>query len=307
MDAPRFYVVDASIYIFRSWYTMPDTLVDGEGEPANAVHGFADFLQQLLQRVRPSHLAIAFDESLEDCQRRQIYPAYKANREPAPEALRRQFGLCRKLVRAAGLPEFASPLVEADDIIATLAAGMRAHGHACTVITGDKDLAQVVTPGDEWWDFARDRRLDVRGVEKHFGVRPDQIADLLAIGGDRVDNIPGVPGIGTATAARLLRKWNDLDTLYDNLDGVKRMQIRGAARICALLAEHEDDVRLARRLTGTLVAEGLPEEPDAMAIREPDLSALADCLERLAFSPGRRGRLTGVLEQLGEEISSTPG
>ena len=290
MAAERLYLVDASIYVFRGWHVLPDTIRDAAGEPANAVHGFADFLLGLLERARPRRAAVAFDESLASSIRNDIYPAYKANRAPAPDELRRQFGHCRELVEAAGLAAFSSPRYEADDLLGTLAASMRAHGLRHTVVTGDKDLAQLVRTGDEWWDFARDVRLDLAGVTARFGVSPHRIPDLLALAGDRIDNIPGVPGVGMATAARLLRRWPDLDALFDNLDGVRSMRFRGAPRVAGLLAEHEATVRLARRLTATLEVEGLPTTPAALERSAPDEAALEDLFERLGFGAVRRRR-----------------
>ncbi len=216
--------------------------------------------------------------------------SHKANPDPAPDELRRQFVLCRELAAAAGFAGFSSPHFEADDVIATIAARMRAHGFRHTVVTGDKDLAQLIHDGDEWWDFQRERRLDHHGVEKHFGVRPDQIADMLALAGDKIDNIPGVPGIGQATAVRLLRRWGDIDGIYAALDQVPTMQIRGAKRIAGLLAEHEPAVRLARQLTGTLDTDSVPGHADAYTLAQPDLALLDDCFDRLGFGPDRRRR-----------------
>jgi len=295
-ERPRLYLIDASIYIFRAWHILPHSIVDPAGEPANAVHGFGDFLLQFIERTRPSHVAVAFDQSLETSARNEIFPEYKANREPAPEALRRQFDRCRRLVRAAGLAEFASAHCEADDIIATLAGQAHQAGFTVTVVTGDKDLAQVVRADDEWWDFARDRRLDGRGIEKHFGVRPGQIADMLALAGDPVDNIPGVPGIGKATAAKLLRRWDNIDTLYDNVDAVETMRFRGARRIAALLREHEGVVRLARQLTATFPAHGLPPTPHELRWNGGDESLLEQAFGELGFGDFRRRRWTQVLQ-----------
>ncbi len=290
MTESRIYLVDASIYVFRSWHVLPDTIVDADGEPANAVHGFADFLLQFLDRARPTHVAVAFDESLAASVRNAIYPPYKANRDPAPDALRRQFRRCRALAEAAGLAQFSSPRHEADDVIATIAAGLRGQGYRHTVVTGDKDLAQLVAAGDEWWDFQRERRLDAAGVEKHFGVRPDQIADMLAIAGDRIDNIPGVPGIGAPTAVRLLRRWGDIDGIYAALERVPTMQIRGARRIAELLRAHEDTVRLARQLTGALCVDGIAGDPAAYRRAAADAHVLDTCLEGIGFAAVRRQR-----------------
>lgn len=292
----RLYLIDASIYIFRSWYTLPDSIVDAVGQPANAIYGFGDFLLQFIERTRPSHVAVAFDQSLETSARNELFPDYKANREPAPEALKCQFDRCRALARAAGMAEFASAHCEADDIIATLTGRARAAGFAVTVVTGDKDLAQVVREHDEWWDFARDRRLDGRGIEKHFGVRPDQIADMLALAGDPVDNIPGVPGIGKATAARLLRRWDNINALYDNVGAVETMKFRGAKRIAGLLQEHEPVVRLSRQLTATFPADGLPDSPDALLWDGGDDSLLDRTFDELGFGRFRRRRWAEVLQ-----------
>lgn len=290
MSRRRVYLVDSSIYVFRAWHVLPDTIVDAEGEPANAVHGFVDFLLRFLERSGATHVALAFDESLESSLRNDVYPEYKANREPAPDELRRQFERCRAIARAAGLAEFASTRFEADDVLATLAESMRAHGYRHTVVTGDKDLTQLLRAGDEWWDFARDVRLDAAGVRERFGVAPEQIADLLALAGDPVDNIPGVPGVGRATAARLLAKWGDLDDLFAHLDGVAAMRFRGAARVAALLREHEAAVRRWRRITGVLVADGLPDAPDALARGLPDTGALDALFDALGTGDARRER-----------------
>lgn len=289
MTDTRAYLIDASIYVFRAWYTRPPE-IDPDGAPVHAVRGFATFLLDLLERTRPSALALVFDASLAHCRRRAIYPDYKAHRVSAPPALRRQFDECRALARAAGLREFASDQAEGDDVLATLAASMRHYGWRHTVVTGDKDLAQVVRTGDEWWDFERDRRLDMHGIRRYFGVAPHQIADLLALAGDRGDNIPGVPGVGRPTAARLLCRWGDLDTVFANLDGVRAMRFRGAAQVATRLAEHEETVRMARRLTGTLHAPDLPQAPEALEPTAPDRLALEAALARVGLGADEHGR-----------------
>ncbi|HEY3488319.1 MAG TPA: hypothetical protein VGL10_09645, partial [Gammaproteobacteria bacterium] len=167
---PRAYLIDSSIYVFRAWFTMPDDMVDREGNPVNAFYGFADFLLRLIERERPTHIACAFDASLARSYRNEIYPAYKANRDPAPPELERQFDYCRALVRAAGIAEFASDRYEADDIIGTLCTLMRKHGFANYIISGDKDLTQLVTEQDYWWEYAKDKRMQRRDVYQHFGV-----------------------------------------------------------------------------------------------------------------------------------------
>src|SRR6056297_1443455 len=222
------YLVDASVYVFRAWFSMPDSFADRAGRPTNAVYGFARFLCELLEQTRTSHIAVAFDESLTTSFRNEIYPAYKANREPAPDALKQQFAWCKDLSRHAGLPVYADGRFEADDLIAGLAGHCRSCGRNFCVVSGDKDLAQLIGERDSWWDFARRRRLDQAGVLAHFGVRADQIAEFLALTGDAVDNIPGVPGIGPKTACALLAHFGTLDQLFDRLDEIPFLKLRGA-------------------------------------------------------------------------------
>ena len=259
------YLVDSSIYVFRSWFVMPDTITDAEGNPANAVYGFTDFVYQFLAEQQPSHIGFAFDESLKTSYRNEIYPDYKANRESAPEELKRQFQYCRAFLRALGFAEFGSDRFEADDIIGTLAWRHRALGHDIHILTGDKDLAQLIREGDTWWDYARSNRLDSRGIEKRFGVRPERIADQLAIAGDKTDNIPGIPGIGPKSAAALLNHFIDLDTIFSRVDEVPHLRVRGAKSLHKKLIEHRQAAELARRLTTI-------ETQVQSALENPDLT-----------------------------------
>lgn len=250
MSNPRCYLVDSSIYVFRAWFTWPEDIVDSEGQPANAVHGFADFLFRFLSQVKPKHIAFAFDESLATSYRHDIYPDYKANRPPAPESLKRQFKQCRRLLDALNLANLASNRCEADDLIGTLGRIEKANGSAITYVTGDKDLTQLLTDEqDLWWEFGRNKKMDWRGVYKQLGTYPNQIADQLAIAGDKVDNIPGVPGIGMATAAKLLRRYETLDKLLDNIADIENSKIRGAFRFMNLINQYQDQIRLAKQLT----------------------------------------------------------
>jgi len=285
------YLVDASVYVFRAWFSMPDRFEDAAGRPTNAVYGFARFLCELIEQTRTARIAVAFDESLTTSFRNDIYPDYKANRDPAPEDLKRQFAWCKDLARSLGLPVYAHERFEADDLIATLAVTSRNRGHSICVVSGDKDLAQLVEVGDHWWDFARNRRFDAAGVKAHFGVHPEQIADYLALTGDAVDNIPGVPGIGPKTAAALLHHFGSLDSIYDRLEEIAWLKIRGARTLAAKLREHEAAARLARQLTGLETSiEELGPEPDIQ--RGPGQGDLLDALlDGLGFGRPLRERL----------------
>jgi len=282
MSLSPVYLVDASIYIFRAWFSMSDDFVNGVGEPTNAVYGFSGFLCSLLEQTAAEHVAIAFDESLSTSYRNEIYPEYKANREPAPIELKRQFEWARSVAEAMGLSCFADPRYEADDLIGTLAAYWKDRGHPICVVTSDKDLAQLIGEQDHWWDYARNRKLNARQLTDKFGVMPEQMADYLALAGDSVDNIPGVPGVGPKSATALLNHFGDLDSLYERLEEVQHLKVRGAKSLQKKLSDNRDAAELARKLTviQTAVESALAApELRRKAVDEARLNRLFDELE----------------------------
>lgn len=288
------YLIDASVYVFRAYYSLPPDMLDREGAPAHATFGFARFLGDLLERAQPAQIAVAFDESLSSSFRNRIDPAYKANREPAPEDLKRQFGRCREFCRLLGVANFASEEYEADDIIGTLHARARAEGLPVTVVTRDKDLAQLIREGDIYWNYTDNLRLRHHEIAGHFGVEPERYADYLALTGDAVDNIRGVPGVGPKTAAAIFKEFVSLEELYDNLDQLAGLPIRGAGKLAEKLVRHRDDAFLARRLTEIVrdmplaFASGAPVDCAALHPGAPDLSALGEFFDRHDFGPTLR-------------------
>jgi DNA polymerase-1 len=291
------YLVDASVYVFRAYYSMPPEMTDRDGNPVHALFGFARFLGDLIERAKPRYLAVAFDESLACSFRNRIFPAYKANRDPAPPDLARQFGQCREFCRHIGVAEFSSPEYEADDIIGTLAAIGRAAGLCTTVVTRDKDMAQVVREGDIFWDYAGNSQYRYHEIEERFGVAPERFADYLALTGDSVDNIPGVPGIGPKTAAALLKQFVSLEELYDNLEQVCEIKIRGAAQLAAKLREHRAAAYLARQLTSIACNMPIGITHEGLRRRAPDAAALTALFDRCSFGPMLRRqaeRLAGL-------------
>ena len=277
------HLIDASFFVFRAWYSVGLEMTDGEGQPVNALYGFSRFLGDLLEEARPEHVAVAFDESLTTSFRNEIYPAYKKNREPAPPELKRQFGLCRELCRLIGVAEFGSPTHEADDIIGTIATRLRAIGRPAVVVTRDKDLAQLIRDGDHYWDYAGARRFAYGDIEGQFGVRPERMADFLALMGDSVDNIPGVPGVGAKTAAALLSAFASLDEIYAGLDRVGALPVRGAAKLAGKLSKHREAAYLARRLTAIACDMPLEVTLESLRRRKPDLTALSIFYDRHRF------------------------
>jgi 5'-3' exonuclease len=271
------YHVDASYFIFRAYHSMPPDMVDAVGNATHALYGFARFISDLIEQVRPERICVAFYQSQrsETSFRNGIYPAYKANREAPPADLERQFVLCREFCRHMGLAEFASAEYEADDIIGTSAARSRAAGLRNVVVTRDKDLSQLIRRGDVFWDYSGNIRYQYHEIEPRFGAVPELIADFLALTGDTVDNIPGVPGVGKKTAALLFAIFGSLDELYANLERVAAMKLRGAAALAVRLLAHKEAAYLARRLTGIVCDIPLEFTLDQLKPRPPDSARLA--------------------------------
>jgi len=266
------YLIDASVYVFRAYYSMPDDMVDDDGNPINALYGFCRFLGDFMEQVKPDYIAVLFDESLTTSFRTTIYPEYKANRDPAPPELKRQFEQCRRYTKALGLLLESHPEYEADDLIGTLVERGRVSGIPSTIVTRDKDLAQLVSRKDVFWDFAGKGKIKYDQIPDSFGVWPEQIADFLALAGDSVDNIKGVPGVGKKTATALLQHFGSLDDIYANLDSVHEVNVRGAKTLGQKLGTHREDAMLARKLTG--IACDVPIEHTDLRPSAPDLGAI---------------------------------
>ncbi len=293
------YHIDASYFIFRAYHSMPPDMMDADGNATHALYGFARFLSDLLENVRPERIGIAFDAALrsETSFRHGIYPAYKANREAPPADLMRQFDLCREFCRYMGLKEFASAEYEADDIIGTLVGHARRAGLRNVLVTRDKDLSQLIRDGDVFWDYSGNARYHYHDIGARFGVIPELIADFLALTGDAVDNIPGVPGIGKKTAAELFAMFGSLDDLYANLERVPAMKMRGATAVAAKLKLHKEAAYLARRLTGIVCDIPLVFTLDELKPRVPDAAGLEAFFDTHGFG--------NILRQQARRIAGT--
>lgn len=265
------YLIDASVYVFRAHYSLPDDMVDDDGNPINALYGFCRFLGDFMEQVKPEYVAVLFDESLSTSFRTEIYPEYKANREPAPPELKRQFVQCRRYTRALGLMECASPSYEADDLIGTLVTEGREKGRPSTIVSRDKDLAQLISRDDVFWDFAGRGRIKYEQIPTFFGVWPEQIADFLALAGDAVDNIKGVPGVGKKTAAALLKHFGSLEKVYGNLDKIHEVNVRGAKTLGDKLGTYKEAAMLARELTGLACDANFERPESGLRPVSPDL------------------------------------
>ena len=276
-NLPKVWLLDASIVFFRAWFGLPDHFHTKDGQSINGLFGFAKSLLDLLAQS-PQYLVCAYDESLFTGLRHQIDPEYKANRVLPDEDLEFQLEGCKTIAELLGLPVLASDDYEADDLIASAQAQWFPRTPVA-VITADKDLGQLIRQGDIWWNPAKNDQLDAHAMAAKWGVECNQLANLLALTGDQVDNIPGVPGVGDKTAAALLNAFGTVTELFDNLDDVARMKIRGAKTLGAKLAPHRDRVLLNLQLTQTFVDAPLPSKPKPWSIRQGDWQALAEQFE----------------------------
>ena len=242
-------LVDASIYIFRSYFTLPEKWHALEnGFPTQAVYGFTQFLMDLLKTQSPQLIFCAFDESLKTGFRHRLCPNYKANRELPDPALAFQLNACRQVCRVLGVSEMASNDYEADDLIASMATKVRASGLQPVVLSRDKDLMQIIKEGDLYWDFGKSEAKSQTQLEEKLGFRCDQMADYLALVGDMSDSIKGVSGIGAKTASQLLAQFSSIDDMLSNAIHLSTLPIRGAVKIGAKIVESVEQLRLSRQL-----------------------------------------------------------
>ena len=248
MKNQSLYLVDSSIYIFRSWFSMPDSIVDKQGGSINALYGYLLFVAKFLQQSQAQYVGFAFDESLNSCFRNKIYPDYKSSRGLPDENLAHQLKLCKKLTETLGLASFASKRYEADDLIGSLAVQNRSKVKNCVILSRDKDLGQLLQNNDILWDFAGQESMNKGAFFEKFGVKPEQLPDYLALVGDAVDDIPGVAGIGPKAAITLINKYKNLENIYASIDKLIDLDMRGAARIQQLLIEDKAEAVMSKKL-----------------------------------------------------------
>lgn len=239
-------LVDGSSYLFRAFHAIP-LLTNSKGVHTNAVKGVISMIRKLQKDFADSQLVVIFDAKGKTF-RSDIYADYKAHRPPMPEELREQIEPIHNIIRAMGLPLLIIEGVEADDVIGTLAAQAVEHNQQVVVSTGDKDMAQLVNSHVSLINTMTDTTMDEAGVLEKFGVKPEHIIDYLALMGDKVDNIPGVPKVGEKTAVGLVAGLGSLEDIYANLDKVKDLEFRGAKTMAARLEEHKEQAFLSKEL-----------------------------------------------------------
>jgi len=285
MAARTVHLVDGHVYIFRAHFVMPE-MPAPDGTPTGAAYGFTNMLLRHWREQRPSHFVVCFDHAMTSF-RNEIEPEYKAQRGDTDEDLQPQFDLCRQAAEAIGLPVFEAEHFEADDVIATLAKKLLAkRGTKVVVHTTDKDLCQLVREDGRLVlaDIGKPGTTDADGVRAKFGVDPAQIPDYLGLMGDKVDNLPGVPGIGAKTAAAVLRAFGRIEDVPADPAAWAGVEIRGAKRAAERIAEHRDRALRTRELaTVRYDVPGIAPKLNDLALRGADHDLIEPLFARLGW------------------------
>lgn len=274
-------LVDGSSYLYRAYHAFPP-LTNSAGESTGAMYGVLNMLKSLLAQYNPSHVAVVFDAKGKTF-RDELFEHYKSHRPPMPDELRAQIEPLHEMVRAMGLPLLAVSGVEADDVIGTLALEAERKGLSVLISTGDKDMAQLVTPAITLINTMSNTILGPEEVEQKYGVPPALIIDFLAMMGDSSDNIPGVPGVGEKTAQALLQGLGSMQTIYDNLDKVADLGFRGAKTMATKLEQNRDVAFLSYQLATIKTDVELALPCEELTVTEPDVEALQTLFSRYEF------------------------
>ena len=280
-DRNHLYLVDGSSYIFRAYHRLPP-LTNRHGQPAGAVYGYTAMLWKLADGLNkadgPTHMAVILDKS-ESTHRNQMYDGYKAHRPPPPQDLAPQFPLIRTATRAFSIPCIEEEGLEADDIIACYVTAARKAGWKVTIVSSDKDLMQLIEEDGsvDMLDTMNDRRIGREEVIDKFGVPPEMVGDVLALMGDSVDNVPGVPGIGPKTASQLIRQFGDLETVLGSTDQITKPKLKQS------LIEHAENARLSRELVRLICDHPLLEPLEALELKGIPPEPLREFLEDQGF------------------------
>ncbi|UYG07462.1 DNA polymerase I [Halomonas sp. M4R1S46] len=295
-------LVDGSSYLYRAFHALPP-LTTSDGQPTGAIKGVLNMLKRLIKDYPDSPMAVVFDAPGKTF-RDELYEQYKAQRPPMPDDLRAQVAPLHECVKALGLPLLCIEGVEADDVIGTLARRATEAGRDAVISTGDKDMAQLVNAHITLVNTMKDETLDVAGVKEKFGLPPERIIDFLALMGDKVDNIPGVQGVGEKTALGLLQGMEGgLETVYADLEKVKTLGFRGAKTLPKKLEEHRDQAFLSFELATIKTDCDLPVGLDDLDIAHPDREALLELYRRLEF----KAWLSELLEGSDEGVDDVAG
>ncbi|MCZ4295903.1 DNA polymerase I [Vibrio sinaloensis] len=290
-------LIDGSSYLYRAFHAYPGTMSNGD-IPTNAVYGVVNMLRSMMRQFASDRIAVVFDAKGKTF-RDDMYPEYKANRPPMPDDLRCQIEPLHNVIRAMGLPLICIPGVEADDVIGTLAYQASQEGMPVLISTGDKDMAQLVDDNITLINTMTNVVMDREGVVEKFGIPPELIIDYLALMGDKVDNIPGVPGVGDKTATALLQGIGGIDKLYENLDDIAGLGFRGSKTMAQKLIDNKENAELSYQLATIKLDVELDCTPESLLKAEPNKDELIKLYGQLVFKSWLNELLdggTGVVE-----------
>ncbi|MEZ8273907.1 DNA polymerase I [Vibrio splendidus] len=274
-------LIDGSSYLYRAFHAYPGTMSNGD-IPTNAVYGVVNMLRSMMRQFASDRIAVIFDAKGKTF-RDDMYPEYKANRPPMPDDLRCQIEPLHNVIRAMGLPLISIPGVEADDVIGTLASQASAMGMPVLISTGDKDMAQLVDDNVTLINTMTNVVMDREGVIDKFGIPPELIIDYLALMGDKVDNIPGIPGVGDKTATALLQGIGSIEKLYQNLDDIAALGFRGSKTMAKKLADNKDNADMSYQLATIKLDVELEETPESLVKAQPNIDELIKLYGQLVF------------------------
>ena len=284
MAEEALYLVDGSGFIFRAYHALPP-LTTKAGVPSGAVYGFTQMMIKLELDHRPSHLAVVFDAGGRS-QRSEMFTEYKANRVEPPDDLKPQFGMVRRVVDAFNVPRLEAVDCEADDLIATLVRRAEKQGMRVVIVSSDKDLMQLVGDTCVLVDTMKpkDFTYGPEEVTAKFGVPPSQVGDVLALMGDSVDNIPGIPGVGPKTATALIKHFGSLEAMLEHADEIAAIPgLRGAASVMAKVKANVDGARLSRKLVALDENIRFDKSVEDLRRHEPDMKKVETLLTELEF------------------------
>lgn len=275
-NSPRLVLVDGSSSLYRAFFALPP-LSNSKGTPTHAVLGFTTMFLKLLREEEPDALAVAFDGPGPTTRHRE-FAEYKAQRPEMPEAMARQIPYVHRVLLAMRVPILMLPAEEADDILGTVAVRAASDGYRVTLISGDKDLLQLVGERIAVRDSMKERIWGPADVQERYGVSPERIPDLLALMGDSIDNIPGIPGVGEKTARDLLQRFGTLDAVLERAAEVSKPRLREALR------GHADQARLSKHLATIRTGLPVPWAIGDLVRKAPDTTVLLDVFRELEFS-----------------------
>jgi DNA polymerase-1 len=272
----KLYLIDGNSYVYRAFYGIRG-LTDSAGRPTNAVYGFTNMLLKIIREKKPDALAVSFDTP-HPTERHELFEDYKAHRPETPDELTSQFPEVKRMIGAFNIPIFEEPGYEADDVLATLAERAAGEGAEVYVVTGDKDMLQLVTDAVKVYDPMKDRVLDADYVREKLGLPPERVVEYMALVGDATDNIPGAKGIGDKTASALLKEFDSLDEILEHPERIEKPRTR------KLVEQSMDDIKMSRKLAQINSRVPLEVEVEDLRAKEPDWHALLGLFREFEFS-----------------------